>query len=240
MVAVATQHVLSSDDVLFLKAAVSKVQQWLIFLYGADFLTPTSHWTLHIPMFVERYGTPRGYWTFPQESILSLAKKSTRKMTNHRAVSYTCVRLFVLERLLQQLLDPLAVIPKKFFFSLSKIKKMIIIIIIRSQDLPLKGKHWENLKEYTALEIARREEHDVVALLEGFTTNQTLTCHEIQVKLGLLDEVAAEVFALTVFLCDDLFQLKPALANPAEVAFKSLARSLIFRERIASKSLRIR
>jgi len=139
MVAVATQHVLSSDDVLFLKAAVSKVQQWLIFLYGADFLTPTSHWTLHIPMFVERYGTPRGYWTFPQESILSLAKKSTRKMTNHRAVSYTCVRLFVLERLLQQLLDPLAVIPKRFFFSLSKLKKKkIIIIIIRSQDLPLK------------------------------------------------------------------------------------------------------
>ena len=137
MVAVATQHVLSSDDVLFLKAAVSKVQQWLIFLYGADFLTPTSHWTLHIPMFVERYGTPRGYWTFPQESILSLAKKSTRKMTNHLAVSYTCVRLFVLERLLQQLLDPLAVIPKRFFFSLQN-KKNDNYIIIRSQDLPLK------------------------------------------------------------------------------------------------------
>jgi len=30
-------------------------------------------------------------------------------------------------------------------------------------------------------------------------------------SLGLQDEVAAEVFALTVFLCDDLLQLKPAL-----------------------------
>ena len=28
-------------------------------------------------------------------------------------------------------------------------------------------------------------------------------------KLGLLDLLAAEAFALTVFLCDDLLQLKP-------------------------------
>jgi len=33
------------------------------------------------------------------------------------------------------------------------------------------------------------------------------------VKLGLLDELAAEVFALTVFLCDDLLKLKPATAT---------------------------
>ena len=30
-------------------------------------------------------------------------------------------------------------------------------------------------------------------------------------KLGVLGELAAEVFALTVFLCDDLLQLQPAL-----------------------------
>jgi len=40
-------------------------------------------------------------------------------------------------------------------------------------------------------------------------------------KLGLLDELAAEVFALVVFLCDDLFQPKPAAlistSNPAAV-----------------------
>ena len=29
-------------------------------------------------------------------------------------------------------------------------------------------------------------------------------------KLGVLDALAAEVFALTVFLCDNLLQLKPA------------------------------
>ena len=34
-----------------------------------------------------------------------------------------------------------------------------------------------------------------------------------------LDEMASEVFALVVFLCDDLFQLKPAAtSNPATAA----------------------
>ena len=37
-------------------------------------------------------------------------------------------------------------------------------------------------------------------------------------KFGVLDKLAAEVFALTVFLCDDLLQLTPApvtSSNPA-------------------------
>ena len=58
-----------------------------------------------------------------------------------------------------------------------------------------------------------------MSLLERFTANPALTRHELRVKLGVLDELAAEVFALTVFLCDELLQLKPALAvttdNPA-------------------------
>ena len=41
-------------------------------------------------------------------------------------------------------------------------------------------------------------------------------------KLGVLDELPAELFALTVFLCDDLLQLKPAplasTPNPADAA----------------------
>ena len=39
----------------------------------------------------------------------------------------------------------------------------------------------------------------------------------MRVKLGVLDELAAEVYALTVFLCDDLLQLKPA-SGPADAA----------------------
>ena len=80
-------------------------------------------------------------------------------------------------------------------------------------DLNLKGT-WFGQKR-TALEIARMEDHpEVVSLLERFRANPTQTCSEVRVKLGVLDELAAEVFALTVFLCDDLLQLKPA-AHPA-------------------------
>ena len=47
-------------------------------------------------------------------------------------------------------------------------------------------------------------------------------------SLGLQDEVAAEVFALTVFLCDDLLQLKPAShsAIPAALRFFAISSKL--------------
>jgi len=45
--------------------------------------------------------------------------------------------------------------------------------------------------------------------------NPTLTCHELRVKSGVQDALAAEFFAVTVFLCDDILQLKTAaIANP--------------------------
>ena len=79
----------------------------------------------------------------------------------------------------------------------------------------LKGRKWDG-QEYTALEIARvRRKNDVVALLEEFMANPTQTRHELRVKLGLLDEVAAEVYALIVFLCDGLLQFRP----PALITF---------------------
>ena len=52
-----------------------------------------------------------------------------------------------------------------------------------------------------------------MSVLERFIANPAQTRHERRVKLGILDALAAEVFALTVFLCDDLLQLKPALAS---------------------------
>ena len=54
-----------------------------------------------------------------------------------------------------------------------------------------------------ALEIAREKgSTEVGSLLERFIANSAQTRHEIRVKLGMLEELAAEVFALTVFLCD--------------------------------------
>jgi len=57
-----------------------------------------------------------------------------------------------------------------------------------------------------------------MSLLERFTDNPTQTRYEIRVKLGVLDELAAEVFALIVFLCDDLLHLKPASLPAADTA----------------------
>ena len=87
-------------------------------------------------------------------------------------------------------------------------------------DLNKKGRHYQDSKEYSAIEIARKmTEWEVVSLLERFMENPTQTLHELRVKLGGLDALAAELFALTVFLCDDLLQLKPApvATNPAAV-----------------------
>jgi len=73
-------------------------------------------------------------------------------------------------------------------------------------------------KDYTALEIARMYERtEVVSLLERFIANPAQTRHEVRVKHGMLDALTAEVFALTVFLCDDLLQFKPA-SHPAAAA----------------------
>ena len=78
-------------------------------------------------------------------------------------------------------------------------------------------------EECTAIEVARREKKTkVVALLERFIANPAQTRCELRGKLGLLDEMSAEIFALVVFLCDDLLQFKPvpvlaplASTNPA-------------------------
>jgi len=72
-----------------------------------------------------------------------------------------------------------------------------------------KGK-WRS-KGCTALEIARKNQcSEVVSVLERFTANPALTRHEVRVKLGLLDALASEIFALAVFLCDDFLQLRAA------------------------------
>jgi len=67
---------------------------------------------------------------------------------------------------------------------------------------------------FTTVEVA--EEYgflEVVFLLQRFMNNPQKTRCELRVKLGVLDGLAAEVFALTVFLCDDLLQPKPAIVT---------------------------
>ena len=114
LVKMATAHAIPDVDLPRLNTLVYVTNRWMLSLYGPDVLTPNTHWTLHLIEYVRWYSIPRGYWTFPQESILSLVKKATRKMTNHRAVAFSCARLFVLERLLSQVLYPAQDIPKRW------------------------------------------------------------------------------------------------------------------------------
>jgi len=72
-------------------------------------------------------------------------------------------------------------------------------------DLNKKGK-WQDGKS-TALEIATKEnETEIASLLQRFMVNPAQTRHALRVELGRRDELAAEVFALVVFLCDNLLQ----------------------------------
>jgi len=66
-------------------------------------------------------------------------------------------------------------------------------------DIKNKKGNWDG-KDCTALEIAREDNKtEAVSLLERFMANPIQTRHEVRVKLGMLDELAADVFALTIF-----------------------------------------
>ena len=87
--------------------------------------------------------------------------------------------------------------------------------------------------DYTTIEIARKmNQTEAVSLLERFIADPTLTRHELRVKLGMLDEVAAELFALTVFLCDDLLQLSPAPLSTPNPAASAATRFFVIAKRL--------
>jgi len=66
---------------------------------------------------------------------------------------------------------------------------------------------------------------DVVTLLERFKENPEETRHQVRLEIGLVDELAAEMFAIVVFVSDGLLQIKDTTANPA-ARFFNLARRL--------------
>ena len=97
--------------------------------------------------------------------------------------------------------------------------KAVELFVASGRDLHVDRKGKWDANSYTALEIARkRKMTKVVWLLERFTANPAHTRQQIRVTLGMLyplDALAAEVFALTVFLCEDLLQVKPATTTTA-------------------------
>jgi len=61
----------------------------------------------------------------------------------------------------------------------------------------------------------KRGKTEVVTLLEKFKENPEETRHAMRVEFGLLDELAAEMFALVVFVSDGLLQVNDTTPSPA-------------------------
>ena len=77
----------------------------------------------------------------------------------------------------------------------------------RELDLDREGKYGG--LEYTAIEIAIGESNTaVVSLLERFIGDQEKTSYEVRVELGVHDALAVDLFAITVFICDDFLRIK--------------------------------
>ena len=77
----------------------------------------------------------------------------------------------------------------------------------------------------------RENQTKTLVLMRKFMANPMLTRHQVRVRLGFAVSWAAEVFAATIFLCDDLFQLKYARystrsASSSAIRFFSIIRRL--------------
>jgi len=67
---------------------------------------------------------------------------------------------------------------------------------------------------------------EVVTLLERFKGDAAETRHAIRVELGLLDELAAEMFALVVFVLDGLLQTKDVTSSTPAARYFNIATHL--------------
>jgi len=69
-------------------------------------------------------------------------------------------------------------------------------------------------------------ETEVVALLERFKENPVETRHQVRLELGLVNEQAAEIFAMVVFVSDGLLQITQIIQSTAAARFFSVASHL--------------
>jgi len=85
----------------------------------------------------------------------------------------------------------------------------------------------ENEKKDVILAAKTFRNSEVVILLERFKEHPEDTRHAMRVELGLLDKLAAEMFALVIFVSDGLLQAKDTATTPSPAArFFSIARTL--------------
>jgi len=74
-------------------------------------------------------------------------------------------------------------------------------------------------------EAKKNGKTEVVTLLERFKSDAAKTRHAMRVELGFVDELAAEMFALVVFVSDGLLQINDTTPSPA-ARFFSIAAQL--------------
>jgi hypothetical protein len=77
--------------------------------------------------------------------------------------------------------------------------------------------------------IVRPRQREIDLLLENFRANPVQTRHEICLELGVIDALAADLFATMVFICDDFLRLR-VTSSPASSSNYSEADLLEGRE----------
>jgi len=84
------------------------------------------------------------------------------------------------------------------------------------------GNKWDAHTD--AIRAAKKQgKTEEVTLLERFKSDSAQTTHAMRVELGLLDELAVEMFALVVFVSDGLLQIKDSTPTPAARFFNIAA-----------------
>ena len=66
----------------------------------------------------------------------------------------------------------------------------------------------------------------MVTLLERYKSDATQTRHAMRLELDLLDELAAEMFALVVFVSDGILQINDTTTTTPAARFFSIAAQL--------------
>ena len=98
--------------------------------------------------------------------------------------------------------------------------------------LPVEGRSWiseRRNRRTDAITVAGKKAFgEVASLQEGFQKDPDGTGRRVRVALGWHDNPAAEVFALVVFLCDGLLEVKNqgGLGNEDRLRFFRIARQL--------------
>jgi len=102
------------------------------------------------------------------------------------------------------------------------------LMALRGEDLDLGEKaSYDGTNWTTSLEIAGELGFtEIISLLERFTANPAQVQYELRVELGLPASLASELFAVVVFLCDDLLKIRHVETQTSAGRFFSIAAML--------------